>query len=125
MIVADTDFLAAPTIDADLMDVNTDVNTDARVSDRDDRPTPVKRLKRRFLNPEGNRVQVITEWWEEGSAPVGRDADPDPDMPGHVVTQFVRRIDEDGEGVIFNPMGRNFDSCLSVPATSLTLASVC
>lgn len=100
MIVADLmDCVSAPMNDADI------AGTDGHNHDGDS-VAPTKRLNRRYLNPEGSRIQVITEWWPDGSAPQGRDADPDPDMPGYVVTQFVRRSDEDGEDVIFNPMGR-------------------
>lgn len=113
MIVADLmDCIAAPTIDAGVLDAGTDGHDD-------DGPTPVKRFTRSYLNPEGDRVQVITEWWWMGTAPVGRDADPDPDMPGHVVTQFVRRTG-DGEDAIFNPMSRNSpaSSAASFPSVS-------
>lgn len=65
---------------------------------------PIKTHKRTYLDPEGRRVQVITEWWRE--APEGMEADKDPDMPGRVVTQFVRRLDDHG-AVTLNPMVRD------------------
>ena len=72
---------------------------------------PVKTLARTYLDPEGDRVRVVTEWWA-GSAPAGMESDPDPDMPGHVVTQFCYRF-TDGE--FFRPM---VPSSFSLPSAS-------
>lgn len=72
-------------------------------TDGDRRRRPVKTLVRTYLDPDGVPIRVITEWWRRGTAPKGRECDRDPDMPGCVVTQFVRRV---SGNEAFNPMVR-------------------
>lgn len=100
MTVATTEY-ARPMNDAPTTDTEGIAILPAE-DDGDDDGGPVRTYAKTYLDPEGNRWRVMTEWWE-GSAPEGRDSDPAPDMPGHVVTQYCYRF---MDGVICRPVSR-------------------